>query len=46
MALYLDKVSITLPIPFVKDKMEDKIQSFVVMSFCVAVGTSCSSVAF
>lgn len=37
---------ITFPAPFVNATTDDRIQSFVVMSFCVAVGSSCSIVAF
>lgn len=37
---------VTFPAPFVNATTDDRMQSLVVMSFCVAVGSSCSIVAF
>jgi hypothetical protein len=37
---------LTFPAAFVNATTDDRIQSFVVINFCVAVGSSCSIVAF
>lgn len=42
----INQRKITFPAPLVNATTDDRIQSFVVMSFCVAVGSSCSIVAF
>lgn len=42
----INQRKITFPAPFVNATTDDTIQSFVVMSFCVAIGSSCSIVAF
>lgn len=42
----INQRKLTFPAAFVNATTDDRIQSLVVMSFCVAVGSSCSIVAF